>query len=128
MASVVKWRFDDPTDSTFAIFEINPDAGGSLPLQKTITSQSTLAPGGKTLLFEGSTVAPVLNFTGTILTQSMYNLYVLWFNKRHQVQLTDDLGRVMMIYVTQFTPVRVHHAGNFWFHTFTVNATIVDWP
>lgn len=126
--AVVKWRFDDLTNSTFVVFDINPNAGGSPQLQKTITTQSTVAPGGKTLIFQGADAVPQITFSGTILTQTQYDLYVTWFNKSHQLKLTDDLGRVTMIMITQFQPQRVYQASRPYYHTFTVTAMIVNWP
>ena len=126
--AVVKWTFLDLTDSSVVTLDINPDAGGSPQYKKTLTTQSTLAPGGKTLIYEGADSAPTISFSGTILTLALYNKFVTLFNKRHQIQLTDDLGRVYVVYLTDFQPVRVHHAGNFFFQTYTCIALIVDWP
>lgn len=125
---VVKWTFLDPTDSSTAQFDINPNEGGSIQYSKNITAHSTLAPGGKTLLFEGAQQAPEITFSGTILTQNMYDMMVLWFNKRHQIQLTDDLGRVMIIYITKFEPKRERARSYPYKHSYSCGATIVDWP
>lgn len=125
---VVKWVFEDLTDLTTATFEINPNDGGTPPYEKNITTQNTLAAGGRTLLFEGSTKEQELSFSGAILTSTQLDMLIFWFTKRHQIQLTDDLGRVMMIYITKFDPKRVRKASNVHYHTYTVTAQIVDWP
>lgn len=136
----VKWKFLDLTDNSTATFEINPDSSSSgvstsssgttsypPTLEKTITTVATLAPGGKTLIYEGADIAPSIGFSGTILTETMYNTMITWFNKRHQIQLTDDLGLVYVIYIVAFAPVRVRMATNAWYHTYSVTAQIVNW-
>lgn len=125
---VVKWEFFDPTNSTTVAFEINPSEGGAIAYKKNITTQSTLAHDGKTLVFEGAQVPPEINFSGTILTETQYNQMVTWFNKKHQMQLTDDLSRVMMVFITEFTPVRERARNYPWKHSYTCKAVIVDWP
>lgn len=126
--TVVRWIFTDLTDSTTATFEVNPNDGGTPSYEKNITQVSALAPGGKTLLFEGAKLTQNLEFSGIALTSTQLALIVTWFNKTHQIQLTDDLGRDMMIYITKFDAKRVRRASNPNYHTYTVTAVIVDWP
>lgn len=125
---VQRWVFTDPTDSSTATFEINPNEGGTVPNKKNITSQSTVANNGKSIVWEGSKAVPELTFSGTILTQTMYNLMVTWFNKSHQIQLTDDLSRVFMIYIRDFDAKRIRSATYPWKHTYTCTAIVLDWP
>lgn len=125
---VVRWIFLDLTDSTTATFEINPNDGGSPTYEKNVTSTSTLAPGGKTLLSEGSEKQKEISFSGIVLNSTMYDFMVTWFTKKHQIRLTDDLGRVMMIYITKFEPKRIRRASHPYYHTYTVTAQILDWP
>lgn len=124
---VVRWSFLDPTDSTTAVFEINPNAGGTPARSVTLTTQNTLAPGGKNIVYEGAEDPLQLQFSGTILTSTMLALMNTWFTKKHQVQLTDDLGRTYMILITKFDPKRVR-SPNFWKHTYDCTAIVVDWP
>jgi hypothetical protein len=125
---VVKWRFDDPFDSSFAEFEVNPNEGGTPALRKNITSTSTLAPGGKTIIFEGAREATDIQFSGVILTESQLETVTEWFNKSHQVQLTDDLGRVYMIYIYSFEATRERARSHPFKHRYTVQAKILTWP
>jgi hypothetical protein len=125
---VVRWEFLDPQTLDTAVFEINPDEGGTPSYSKNITSHSTVAHNGKTIVFEGSAPATELNFSGTILTESMYNLLYNWFSLPHQVQLTDDLARVWLLYITKFEAKRVRSAIYPWKHTYTVTTLILDWP
>lgn len=124
----VKWKFDDLTDSSTYTFEINPNEGGSPQYKKTIQTANTAAPDGKTLIFEGRDEAQQLTFSGTILSQAQYDAMVTWFNKRHQVRITDDLNRAYMVYITSFEPKRVRAVHYPYKHTYTVNYIVVDWP
>jgi hypothetical protein len=124
---VVRWKFTDPTDSSTQTFEINPFEGGTPSREMNISTQNTLAPGGKTLVWEGAESPQTIEFSGTILSESQLELYNTWFSKKHQIQLTDDLNREYMILFRTYVPKRVHSA-NFWRHEFTVSAIIVDWP
>lgn len=123
----IAWVFTDPTDASTYEFPINPNADGSLQYEKQINYKNTTAPDGKTLIYEGLDQPKATSFSGTILTEDQYNAMVLWFNKRHQIQLVDDLGRIFMIYITGFKPQRKLSRTYPWRHDYTVDYTIVDW-
>lgn len=125
---VVKWRFDDPVTLDSHVFEINPNEGGSPDYTKNIQYRNTSAPNGKTILFEGRDNPPSLEFSGTLLTESQFNMFVEWWNKRYQVEVTDDLGRQFTIVIESFSPKRERAFHYPWKHSYTVRAIIVDWP
>lgn len=124
---VVRWTFYDPIEVETYTFEINPNEGGSPSYKKTVGNQSTSAPDGKTLLFEGQDEVQTLQWSGVILTQAHYDKYVEWWQKRRQIRLTDDLGRQYWIYLTSFEPTRRRAATRPWKHDFNATATILDW-
>lgn len=124
----MRWIFEDPVDSTTAIFNLNPLSGGTPKEERKLVSHNTVAAGGRTVLMEGSKAPRTITFSGNISDEEQYNIYVTWFNKRHQIQLTDDLGREYMIMITRFSPRRVRRGNRFWRHSFDVEATVVDWP
>lgn len=128
MAVVVKWVFEDPAESQEYIFHINPNAGGSPAYRKNITQQATVAPGGKTLLFEGADSPQEFSFSGVILEEAQYNAFVEWWQKRRQIKLTDDLDREYWIYITSFEPTRVRARSHPWKHTYNASALRLDWP
>lgn len=125
---VVRWSIWDPTTSTTTAFEINPVAGGTPTKQKQINYQSTAAPDGKLLVFEGRDQPQEIKFNGTILYESQYTQFNTWFNLRHQVLLTDDLGRQFWIYFTSFEATRKRRRSHPWAHDYAVTATILDVP
>jgi hypothetical protein len=126
--AVVRWTFFDPLTLEEYTFGINPNTGGSRQFRKTINYQSTAAADGKTLVFEGRDEVNKMEFSGAILEQGQYDAMVTWFSKRHQIQVTDDLGRQFWIYITSFAPVRQRAIHYPWKHSYTVEYVEVDWP
>lgn len=125
--AVVRWVFTDPTDSSTYEFEMNPSDGGSPAYQKTISYSNTAGQGGNVLMFEGRDTVRQYTVTGIILTQAAYEAMLLWFNKRHALTVTDDLGRTFSIYITGFTPRRKRSALYPWKHDYTLTYAELDW-
>lgn len=124
----VPWRFYDPTVPEEWELQVNPNDGGTPANKKTITYQNTSAPDGLTLMFEGRDEVEQLAFSGVLLHQEQLQLFQTWFKKRHQVRLTDDLGRVFWVYITSFEPKRVRSRSHPWKHQYQATATVLDWP
>lgn len=124
---VVKWIFDDPVTAEQYIFSVNPNAGGDPQYKKNVVQQSTVAPGGLTLLSEGADTPLTLSWSGTIIDQAQHQVFITWFNKRYQIQLTDDLGRVFQVYITTYSPQRQRAANLAYKNTYTMEAMVVDW-
>lgn len=124
---VVRWDFYDPVEAETYELELNPNEGGSPSFKKTFTYANTSAPNGKTIIFEGQDEIQKLEWSGVILTQSHYDKYVEWYQKRRQIRITDDLGRVYWVYLEAFTPTRVRARSHPWKHNFQVTAVILDW-
>lgn len=124
---VVRWTFYDPVEAETYTFEINPREGGSPNWDKRISEQNTTAPDGKVLLFEGQDPVQTLEWSGAIISQEHHDAYVEWWQKRRQIQLTDDLGRQYWIYLTSFKPTRMRAHSYPWRHNFTATALILDW-
>jgi len=127
MAAVVRWKFDDLTTLATYTFEINPASGGSPSFEKNLVYENTLAPNGHALIYEGQDPVRELTWEGVILTQTHYQTYVDWWDKRHQIKLTDDLGRQYVIYIKSFQPKRERAVHYPWKHSYTVTAVILDW-
>lgn len=127
VGGVVRWTFEDPATLETYEFEVNPSEGGTPEYNKNIQYQNTLAPGGRTLIFEGRDEPLKLEWSGTILSQDQHETFVDWYDKRHQIYVTDDIGRQYTIYITSYKPKRVRSALNQWKHTYSMQATILDW-
>lgn len=122
----IAWRWEDPTEGTVQFMEVNPNAGASPGYQKALSKQTTTAPDGQVLLFEGRDQAPTFDCSGVILTQTQFEfLYNAW-NKRHPVILTDDLGRTFTLYIEKFTPKREPRRSHPWRHTYDLSAVVLS--
>lgn len=123
----IAWRFEDPTESTVEFMEINPNEGASPAFTKSLTKETTTAPGGlgQTLIYEGADQAVEFGFSGVILTQGQYEFLHTAWSKRHPVNLTDDLGRTFTIYFESFTPTRVRSNHYPWRHTYEARAVVL---
>lgn len=122
---VVRWTFFDPADGSADTFEINPDTQ-ELPVEKNIVTSNTLGPEEKTLVIAISDNAKQINFSGTIITNTMLDLLSVWFNKSGPIELTDDLSRSFTIRMIKFDAKRVRKTNNDWWHTYSATATIIE--
>ncbi len=125
---VVRWSFHDPTVPETYVLEINPNDGGTPSRKKTISYQNTSAPDGKALVFEGRDEVQTISFSGDILTVTHLTALTLWYEKRHQILVTDDLSRQFWIYINSLELKRERAAHSPYKHTYTIEAIILDWP
>lgn len=125
---LVRWRFYDPGTLETYTFAINPNDGGTPTREKQFQYQSTAAPNGKTLVFEGRDQPQKISFSGTLTDESQYTALNTWFDHVNQILLTDDLGREFYIVIETLTMTRKRNATTPWKHDYSVTATIVDYP
>lgn len=123
----IAWEFYDPVEDETYYLEINPNEGGYPSRSKNIIYESTAAPNGQTLAYEGRETPAAISFSGTILTESHFNALNNWYLKSNQIRLTDDLGRIFWIYIKSFNPQRVRSVSYPWRHTYTIEAIVLDW-
>lgn len=126
--SRIAWHFRDYTvDPTEEYkWEINPKEF-DITNRKQLSFQTTAAPDGRVLAFEGRDEVQKVAFSGTVLTESQYEQMLHWFTKRHQVEIEDDLGRIFSIYITSFNPKRERNRSYPWKHSYTCEAIVLDW-
>lgn len=124
---VVKWLFEDPVTMESYTFDINPNTGGSPAYEKNTLYKNTCAPDGKVVIAEGLDNPQKLSFSGVLLFQEQYDAFVTWWDKRYQVYITDDLGRQFSVEIDTFTPTRERAVHYPWKHSYSVDATIVEW-
>lgn len=123
---LVRWRLDDDTVGDSYVFEINPNEGGTPPRKKNLTTQSTTAPDGKPIIFEGQDEVLNASVSGVILNEDQLAVLTEWFKRRHLVKLTDDLGRAYIIYLTGLQAGRQRSAHYHWKHTYTLEYTVFE--
>lgn len=125
--AVTRWIFQDPVTSTSVTFPINPNDGGSPSYEHNFQYQNTAAPDGKVLVYEGRDNPQAIEFSGVLFTEDHFNMFVTWWQKRYQVNVTDDLGREFSIIIEKFVPKRERAIHFPWKHSYSVTATVVDW-
>lgn len=121
-----RWVLTDATNSSSYQLHVNPNAGGTPSLTKSITYEASAAPDGATLAFEGRDSPRKIEVSGVILEQAHLEALELWAAKRHPVTLTDDLARVFDVYIESFEPTRVRKGNNPWYHTYSLKMLVVS--
>lgn len=124
--TLVRWTFVDPSDSSSYTFAVNPNVGGSPAVKKQTTPLPLTASDGALVVFEGRNQPTTIDWSGATLDQSQYTAVVAWFAHRHQLVLTDDLGRTNQIYITGFTPKRAGLTNHPWRMTYQVKALVLS--
>lgn len=125
----IPWVLRDNASATPEeyLWEVNPNAF-SMPLRKNIGYSNAAAPDGRVVAYEGRDEVRNITFSGVILTQAQYEEMEHWFNKRTQLELEDDLGRTMYVYITSFSFERQRSTQYPWKHTYNGEMIILDWP
>jgi len=124
--TVTRWTFFEPISNITYEVPVNPNDGGSPVFSKNFAYQTTSAPDGQTIVFEGAVKPNAMTFSGVILTEGHYEFYKTLFELNHQLKLTDDLGREFWIVITDYEPKRVRSAHYPWKHTFDVKYVEVN--
>ena len=124
---VVRWIFDDPVTLASYTVPVNPNRGGTPTFNKNLQFTNTAGPNGNVLVFEGRDEVKQMQVSGTILDQAHLDTLQAWAEKRYQLQVTDDLGRVFNIYITGFDAHSVRARSHPYQHEYTLTYIIVDW-
>lgn len=125
---VVRWNFYDPIlDESFE-FPLNPNDGGLPSFEKNIQGEMTTATDGRKILFEGTSKASEISFSGSLLEKSDFDWFISWYNKKYQVLLTDDLDNETWVYLVSFIPKRKRSFQHDWAISYEARVSIVDWP
>jgi len=121
----VPWQFIDYSLSQIYEMAINPIDASMPSIQKKITSKPTAT--GKIVQYEGRPEVQSMSFSGTILTESQYNIMVLWCNESKQILIVDDLGQKNWVYLTSFSPKRTRSVEFPWHMEYQAEAKSLDW-
>lgn len=104
--------------------DINPDDGGTPSVTKNMLMSQTVGPNRVNIVQEGRSTAPVMTFSGVILTQEHLEAMEEWFDRRTFIKVTDDLGREFYGVFSAWTPHRQRRARNYWYHTYDAQFTL----
>lgn len=123
--AVIRWTLEDvlqagPAPYTMT-FVWNPSQGGSPSFEKQYNTQMSLGPLRGAIIQEGNPTVPTIEFSGTILDQTHYELLETWVDKRVLLELTDDLGRKFRGAIASWRPQREHRPFHPWYHNYTAS-------
>ena len=126
---MAQWTLFDPLGNGGAgetyTFPVNPSEGGTPAKRRPFTEESNVA--GGVILFEGARPPMHIEFSGRIRDQATFEaLYDVWFEKEHQVRLTDDLGRIFWIMFAEIDPKRMRAARVPWKHSYSMQAVVLS--
>lgn len=123
----VPWKLTDNSTGSSVVFEfpINPSTFKLPRRSGNITTESTTAPSGSTIIFQGQDNVPHWSCDGVILTQAFYTDANTWFTKRYPMVLTDDQSRSWNVLITSFDMERRRSATNQWSHKYTMQGLLI---
>ena len=123
-----RWVFTDNVAPETYTVDVNPNEGGTPPIERSFTYSSTPGPGGPSIAFEGRDRPRKFSISGCILMESHLVAFQNWFTKEYQVKITDDLNREFWIYITDLEFERNQTRRYPWRHTFRMGYIELDWP
>lgn len=109
----IKWTLTDSVIGDSYTFNANPNSDEE-SYQKNLQFEAVVLPGNLPLLYEGQDTPTTVTFNGTLISQTQWQTFVSWFNRRHQVLLTDDRGYSRFIYIYQLQGTRKPSAQFKW--------------
>jgi hypothetical protein len=120
-----RWKFEDLDAGEEMVLDINPFSGGTPPAGRTLTEDPTVLDGAPPIMWEGATISRETSVEGTVLTKVHHYKLDAWAKRKGVIQLTDDLGRVLLIAMVKYDPRRVYSATYPWKHTFTLTYKVI---
>lgn len=109
----MRCRFINPANGGFDDFEINPNAQEPLEQQRNI--ERTAPTGGVGFVRQqGDDSPPILQLSGTILSQSQRDMMQVYYNlsATQTIHFRDWVGNIYQVLVTGFNPKRERAAKN----------------
>jgi hypothetical protein len=129
---LLRWVFTDPTpgaDPATYTVPINPNQMTSpYSAPRAITTKTTTAVGGQSLVFEGATPPQEMTFQGTIFTEDHLNAMLTWRAKTAITTITDHFGRIWTVYWEDFQAIAAGSSQYPNKHTYTAKVLILGGP
>lgn len=130
MGRLQQWKLVDPTDASAGglyLFEPNPNKMSSPFPARALTTESSSAPGGRPMVWEGPTPPTEWSFGGSILDKAQYEALRSWvYDRPGHVYVYDHFGRRLDTVLREFipeSPERMRN-GRYWYHTYTIKAVV----
>lgn len=126
--AVLRWKFEDPADSTVYTFPYNPSKQTSPFPSRDVAYQGTTAVDGQVLLWEGMTNPVDWSFAGTVLDADHYEALRSWvYDRQGRLYVWDHFGRRLTVVLKELNvePPDRYKIGRYWYHSYTVKALVL---
>lgn len=125
--ALVPWTLTDNSTGTPEVFTfpINPVEHKPPNRQANITEETSSAPNGQVIMFQGRDRLRKGSFSGAVLTVGFYTDLDAWANKWYPLIMTDDAGQAWAIMITEIDWARVKRVLWPYRHNYTINYTVV---
>ena len=123
---MAQWTLtDNSTGSPVVLtFDINPYKFDPPGRQANLATQTTTAPNGQRIMFQGYDKAPTASFTGHTISQSFFTSLNTWKDKGYPLMLTDDQGSTWAVLITGWRWTRLKRT-NQWAYEYTAEVTVL---
>jgi len=124
---MARWKLTDystgsPVELTFSINPISFTPPGRTA---NLQTESTTAPNGQPIVFQGYDKNKRLSFSGLVYSQSAYNDLDTWKDKRNVLELTDDQGQTWNVLFSSWNWTRKKSALNQWRFDYNAEAIVM---
>ena len=129
------WVFTDPVTLEAYSLPVNPLVDdGSHGIQKNVKAEnpaSTYMSSSNVLMvdamvmLDSPTERETFAYSGTLYSKEEYDAFIYWLGKDYPWELTDDLGRTFLIYLTSFEPKRERSAKFRWKHSYKISGIVL---
>ena len=123
---MAQWTLTDNSTGTPVVltFDINPYKFDPPGRSASLTTETTTAPNGQRIMFQGYDRAATSSFTGHVISQSFYTSLNTWKDKGYPMTLTDDQGNTWTVIITGWKWTRLKRT-NMWAYEYTAEVTVL---
>jgi hypothetical protein len=123
---MAQWTLTDNSTGTPVVltFDINPYKFSPPGRSANLSTQTTTAPNGARIMFQGYDKPSTASFTGRALTQSFYTTLDTWKDKGYPMTLTDDQGNTWNVIITGWKWERLKRT-NLWAYEYNAEVTVL---
>lgn len=129
------WQFIDPLTDEVYVWPVNPHTdSGSHAIEKNVEwdvragSHRTAAGAHQisTIVFSKGRNLERFSYSGFVYDQDQLEAMNEWISKDYAIEMVDDLGRVFVILVEEFSTSRVRSRQSPWKHEYNFSGIVLD--
>lgn len=120
---VTRWTITNPATSSQSTFTFNPSSVQLPSNGKDI--EYAVDDYGTVIILDLGDSDQLISFSGTVLTEAMYDQLRTFYGIDNQVVIQDHLGRSFQMVISKLTMERVHTPFNPWLHTYQMDGIVL---